>query len=253
MNSSNSGKKLEKFFAGKGFYIVLFLCAAVIGVSTWMLASGNETMDGEALVNNTSGYENRRVETIIVPGEPESESVLRPEDGDPIEVMAPPVNKEGLAGAVRKENNVSEEGTGASETSAQQIVWPVEGSLERAHSTDTLAYDVTLRDWRTHAGVDIAAELGTPVVAAGAGTVESIVSDSLYGTVLTLNHGNDFRTVYANLSEYPAVSVGQWVEPGVIIGSVGDTALCEIAQESHLHFAVEVDRSPVDPMEYLPA
>ena len=46
MRSSNSsGKKLEGFFTGKGFYIVLFLCAAVIGVSAWMKAAGNETMN----------------------------------------------------------------------------------------------------------------------------------------------------------------------------------------------------------------
>ncbi len=45
MSSKSSGKKLEGFFTGKGFYIVLFLCAAVIGVSAWMMAAGNETMN----------------------------------------------------------------------------------------------------------------------------------------------------------------------------------------------------------------
>ena len=44
MSSNSSGKRLERFFTGKGFYIVLFLCAAVIGVSAWMMAAGNETM-----------------------------------------------------------------------------------------------------------------------------------------------------------------------------------------------------------------
>ena len=48
MSSNSSGKKLEGFFTGKGFYIVLFLCAAVIGVSAWMMAAGNETMAKEA-------------------------------------------------------------------------------------------------------------------------------------------------------------------------------------------------------------
>ena len=41
MSSNSSGKKLEGFFTGKGFYIVLFLCAAVIGVSAWMMAAGD--------------------------------------------------------------------------------------------------------------------------------------------------------------------------------------------------------------------
>ncbi len=64
MNSKSSGGWLEGFFTGKGFYIVLFLCAAVIGVSAWMLAAGNGTMEEVVPVSNT---ENRRVETVVVP------------------------------------------------------------------------------------------------------------------------------------------------------------------------------------------
>ena len=43
-NNKGSGGKLDGFFNGKGFYIVLFLCAAVIGVSAWSLLSGNRTV-----------------------------------------------------------------------------------------------------------------------------------------------------------------------------------------------------------------
>ena len=66
MSSNSSGKRLEGFFTGKGFYIVLFLCAAVIGVSAWMMAAGNETMEDLNKTNDIS-LENKRVETIIVP------------------------------------------------------------------------------------------------------------------------------------------------------------------------------------------
>ena len=68
MSSNSSGKKLEGFFTGKGFYIVLFLCAAVIGVSAWMMAAGNEAMDDLNKANNAS-FDNKRVETIIIPPE----------------------------------------------------------------------------------------------------------------------------------------------------------------------------------------
>ena len=60
MSSNSSGKKLEGFFTGKGFYIVLFLCAAVIGVSAWMMAAGNEAMDDLNKANNAS-FVNKRV------------------------------------------------------------------------------------------------------------------------------------------------------------------------------------------------
>ena len=46
---------------------------------------------------------------------------------------------------------------------------------------------------------------------------------------------------------------GHWVEPGDVIGAVGATALCESGQGTHLHFAIYVDGSCVDPLIYLPA
>ena len=64
MNNSSSGGKLERFFAGRGFYIVLFLCAAVIGISSWVMAAGKETMDNSAL-NSGMSLDNKRVETVI--------------------------------------------------------------------------------------------------------------------------------------------------------------------------------------------
>ena len=73
MSSKSSGKKLEGFFTGKGFYIVLFLCAAVIGVSAWMMAAGNETMNDTSKTNSV-GMENKRVETIILSPESGTDS-----------------------------------------------------------------------------------------------------------------------------------------------------------------------------------
>ena len=78
MNSRSSGGKLEEFFNGKGFYIVLFLCAAVIGASAWMLAAGDRAMQSEISVMNRD--ENERVETVVIP--PLEESA-------PVEVTVP--------------------------------------------------------------------------------------------------------------------------------------------------------------------
>ena len=73
MSSKSSGKKLEGFFTGKGFYIVLFLCAAVIDVSAWMMAAGNETMNDTSKTNSV-GMTNKRVETIILSPESGTDS-----------------------------------------------------------------------------------------------------------------------------------------------------------------------------------
>ena len=74
MNSKSSGRGLEKFLAGKGFYIVLFLCAAVIGLSAWMAAAGNGTMESMNPGNDVS-LDKRRVETIVITPAPAIEKI----------------------------------------------------------------------------------------------------------------------------------------------------------------------------------
>ncbi|MCR5664328.1 MAG: M23 family metallopeptidase [Oscillospiraceae bacterium] len=243
MNSSSSGRRLEKFLSGKGFYIVLFLCAAVIGVSAWMVAAGNETMK-EDLFQSVPELGTNRVETVIIPSRPGREQTLLPE----LEETAPSVSTDGLAAA----EPVDKPDGQAVEASAPVYVWPVSGELVRPFSGDRLAYDRTMRDWRTHEGVDIAAEPGCPVTAARAGTVESVRQDDLYGTVVTVDHGDGSRAIYANLEAQPPVEAGQRVEAGQIIGAVGSTALCEVAQEPHLHFALQVNGRAADPASLLP-
>jgi len=241
MSINSSGRKLEGFFSGKGFYIVLFLCAAVIGLSAWMMAAGNETMEDLSLSNSMS-LENSRVETIIIPPQSDTESSLP--------VIAPDANAP-LISAEEEAVNVWHEGD-VMTVEAPLYIWPVQGEIERGHDLENLSYDVTLHDWRTHGGIDIMAPLGASVSASRGGSVLSIEEDSLYGTVLSLDHGDGVVSIYANLAQLPTVSVGDWVEPGDIIGSVGTTAICEIGQATHLHFAMSVNGESVDPMEYLP-
>ncbi len=245
MSNRSSGGKLEGFFTGKGFYIVLFLCAAVIGVSAWMMAAGNETMADNA-TTSAAVTDNRRVETIIVPAlDNDTEPVMAEEN--PIKLEPPRINTDGIAEA---------EAVDEAElvpASAKVYVWPVVGEIERSCNLDTLSYDVTLHDWRTHAGVDIAAPLGTAVNAAHSGIVESIFEDDFYGTVVCIAHGDGTSSFYANLAATPTVTVGSRIEAGQTIGSVGATALCEVGQGTHLHYAVMIDGAWVDPMNYLPA
>ena len=241
MNSSSSGKGLERFFTGKGFYIVLFLCAAVIGVSAWMLAVGTETMTNEAEPFREGSF--NRVETVIIPPlEEDTAQVIQLEPADTTLESAEEAPK---AVEVFEET--------VQEVTEPAYLWPVSGDIERSQSEERLFYDVTMGDWRTHQGVDIAAAAGSTVTAVRGGTVESVVADDLYGTTVTINHGDGSRAVYANLAELPSVQVNDRVEQGYIVGAVGSTALCEVSQPSHLHFALCVDGVYVDPLAYLPA
>lgn len=89
--------------------------------------------------------------------------------------------------------------------------------------------------WRLHAGTDIGAPLGTPVVAAFAGKVTIADVMGGYGLTITMEHNNGTQeTLYAHLSEI-FVQAGDWVEQGTVIGRVGSTGL---STGPHLHFEV---------------
>ena len=238
MNSKSSGHGLEEFLTGKGFYIVLFLCAAVIGLSAWMMTAGDETM--EELKMDDMMLNAPRVETVLV-----TPDVQAPK----IEVMAIPTEEpEAVIGEIAEEPVPV-----WNKQSLEEVTnWPVEGELERLHDVDHLHYDVTLRDWRTREGIDILAPLGETVHAAMAGVVRDVSDDGLYGTVVSVDHGDGSIAMYANRAAIPAVSVGDWVGVGDVIGAIGTTALCEVGQPAHLHFAVYQDGCCVDPLNYLP-
>jgi LysM repeat protein len=99
-----------------------------------------------------------------------------------------------------------------------------------------------------HEGVDLAAPTGTPVHAAGGGTVVFAGWNSYgYGNVVVIAHGPVF-TIYGHLSAY-RVSCGQSVSAGNIIGAVGSTGN---SSGSHLHFEMrDANWNPVNPTNYI--
>ncbi len=128
---------------------------------------------------------------------------------------------------------------------------PVEGEMVREYAKDNLIYSATLEEWTTHLGVDIKADKTTVVKAAEAGTVKSIKNDPRFGLTIVIEHENNFQTVYANLLTSEFVVEGEKVEKGQSIGTVGNTAVFEIADEPHLHFEILKDSLPVDPSIYI--
>ena len=247
MRKNNSGGKLEKFFTGKGYYIVLFLCASVIGVSAWMLMAGNRTMIKKPEEKIQGVFNPDRTETIILPpAEEKFEPVIR--QTEPLEE-----EREAEDELIVEEENPEEEPVQETVMELPSYIWPVSGRLERVHDGKNLKFDETMQDWRSHEGIDILSTLGCPVEAVRAGTVLSCEKDGLYGITVKIDHGDGLVSVYANLQEPAAVSPGEYVEAGAVVGAVGDTAICESSQSSHLHFAMEQNGMSVDPMLYLPA
>ena len=97
---------------------------------------------------------------------------------------------------------------------------------------------------RAHRGVDYAAPEGTPVRAAGDGTVVFAGGRNGYGSTVILEHGRDVTTLYAHLSRFADIVVGDRVMQGETIGYVGMTGL---ATGPHLHYEYRVNNEHRDP------
>ena len=205
--------KQKKFFNGKGYYIALLLGAVAIGFTGWLYYANLN----EAAVSSNQ---------------------------DPAALVGA-VTPDATQGTTQNTEPSAEQ-----PPKPQKRVKPVAGETLASHALDMLCYNQTTRDWRTHDGVDIAAEAGTQVAAAADGTVYSVYEDETMGMTLVLHHEGGYTTTYASL-ETVSVEAGDAVTAGQTVGTVGSTALLETAIGDHLHFAVACQGQPVDPAEFL--
>lgn len=212
MNKKFSGK-----FSAKGYYIALILCAAAIGISGYLY------------------YRNLNHNDTQMQEPTENVDVISPTQDDDLPVVAPDGENDPILGADKTVTTCA----------------PVTGQTIMEYAMECLAYNPTTRDWRTHNGIDIAAEAGTPVCAAAKGTVYNVYTDDTMGTTVVIRHENGYVTEYASLSDDVTVSAGDIVEMGQTIGHVGNTALMENAIGDHLHFTVTCNGKAVDPSGFL--
>lgn len=132
-----------------------------------------------------------------------------------------------------------------------EFVYPVEGEILKSFAMENLVFSETLQEWVVHKGIDIKAPRTTVVKSAEEGTVKSIKNDPRYGLTVTIEHREGYKTIYANLLTTEFVTEGEAVTKGQSIGTVGNSAAFEIADEPHLHFEMLKDDVTVDPTVYL--
>ncbi len=125
------------------------------------------------------------------------------------------------------------------------LIWPVDGPVVSGFGPRTIN-----GSYEFHPGIDIAVPEGTPIRAAAGGTViftEPEASSGGYGNYTCIDHGGGLSTCYAHQTSF-AVSAGQAVSQGEIIGYSGCTGYCF---GPHVHFEVRINGSVTDPMGYL--
>lgn len=230
--------KLTSLLQGRSLYALAAACVLAAALGGYFLmtdraeppAETAETVEMPELPVTAAPAEEAPVETVTpavipeetVPEEPVTVETVPTMDTAPVEAEPPRV-----------------------------VMSPLEGEVVSAFSVDQLVYNAALADWRTHDGVDIAAEEGADVLAACAGTVVHVSEDVLMGTTVVVDHGDGYQTTYANLQSGPPVAEGESVSAGQIIGAVGSGAAAESDRGPHLHFGVTLDGDAVDPQTFL--
>ncbi len=244
--------KVGKFIKGNGFYIALAICLAGAGFASWAAINGtlNRLTTQQPITAESEGENDWAF--------PEIEEAGRNEASLPIENNVPSASSELSEELSPQQDSVTtlEDAQDSLQTVVPQtpqqsllFVLPISGEMINTFSAGELVLDKTMKDWRTHNGVDFAAKAGTPVKAVTDGTVTKVYSDSMWGTVVEITHANGMVSRYCSLTDAVTVAEGDAVEIGEVIGCVGDTALAEVGLPTHLHFEVLVDGKYVDPME----
>lgn len=144
--------------------------------------------------------------------------------------------------AARRANQPAPVSTSVSGTGSYK--WPVDCYI----ITSEYGYRVHPLQQTTkfHAGVDIGAQSGQAIYAADTGTVATAATNDSYGNYVLINHGGGSATLYAHMSSM-AVSAGQNVTKGQVIGYVGSTGW---STGPHLHFEIRQGGSTVNPLQF---
>ncbi len=206
--------KILNFLKSKGYYLVLGLCVLTVGCVSFLSYRASQRKLAETPLNdpNTQGVE--KVEENI--------------------------------SDERQESSDNKEETKTPQAAAEYSA-PIEnGEIIAQYSPDKPLYSYTLKDWRTHNGIDIAAPSGTEVANVCEGVVEIIEQDDLMGNMVTVRHTDGKVSRYASLATV-SVEEGQLLKRGETIGTVGTSMLLECGETDHLHYELWNEDQPVEP------
>lgn len=229
---------LMKIASGKGFYIAVIVSfGLIIFAVTMIYRASTDMLKGILTVPDDVTQQARQNET---------------DEADPryTEEYSVRVTLTEPETSLRWENNGT---TRATEPTTEPVIsndnyiLPLSESIIRDYSPDTPTLDITMGDWRTHRGVDFAADEGSEVRSIGNGKVTKVISDRNYGYIIEIDHG-DFTAKYCGLEQDTTLRLDDTVKQGDVIGRLGEIP-CEAAQESHLHFEIVKDGVCVDPIE----
>ena len=132
-------------------------------------------------------------------------------------------------------------------TDSDTLVWPIVGNVLVNYSMDKTVYFATLDQYKYSPAIVIAAVEGEGITAAADGQVTDIYQDPETGTTVVMNLGDGYELTYGQLKDL-AVSEGDMVETGDLIGSVAAPTMYYSVEGANVYFKLTKDGTPVDPM-----
>ena len=233
--------RIISFFKGKGFYLALALCILAAAASSfWAIRNVMQRFGPNA----NSSLEQEGTQEWDLPDVQVEQKV----NDVPVSSPRPSQRPSSASGQPAPQEAAGDSGEAAA-APAPSFVQPVDGQITQVYSGDELVYNETLKDWRTHNGVDIACGENAQVKSAVAGTVCNIYDDGMWGRIVEVEAG-ELTWRYAGLNaDSLQVAVGDAVSAGQAIGTVGEV-MAETAAGPHLHLEVLKGGNRVDPQHY---
>ena len=273
MNGKRSSSETAR---RNGFYLALAICLVAVGIAAWSTydavnsyvglessalesQQAEEVRSGQEVDLDVSQQDGEAANATPEESSSREESSSQAERDDDPEAPANTTSAQETAGEVASQPTPAPE---SSQTEEQvpataplyeistEMIWPIEnGETLNDYSAGAPVYSKTMKDWRIHTGLDVAADNEAPVLACANGVVKETYSDSMLGNVVLVEHG-DYLFYYCGVGENFLVNPGDVVTMGQQLAVVTAVPF-EAAEEPHLHLEVRRDGVALDPQAVL--
>lgn len=278
---------MKKFLKANGYYLVLIACVVAVCIGGIVMLEKRAANEKSPTLLNNNGDINAGAKPTLYPT-----ATIKPSSSDPdknddktvssdyqdIEknTKAPSITEK--AGTQTAPSNstpagstdtsidvnkpVSPDGTAkptgdnsTQNTNKIKFVAPVEKlTVLTVFENNKLIYNKTMKEWKIHSAIDLAAESGSNVLCVLDGKVSDIRNDPLYGTTIIITHEGDLQTVYCGIGVINGLTVGKEVKQGAVLGTVAENGVfCEKDLGSHIHFEVIQAGKKVNPVMFFDA
>ena len=258
---------MKKFMSGVKkniFYISLITGMAVLVTVLGLYNAQNKSKDNRIVIGQNEPYENTSEqgakETLSDKKEEESSHGKNSTTADNAESMA---DREDTSTQDRESEEI-EDGDGTddieghtAETGAtgetlhydpvDSISWPLTGNVIIPYSMDTTVYFETLKEYKCSPAMVIEAQKGDEVKAVYESKVAEVSSNSELGNYVKLELGDGYTVTLGQLQDVK-VALGEHLEAGQVVGTIGEPSRFYSEEGSNLYFAVDKDGDSVDPM-----